>query len=53
MLAARHVRSVLLGAAREHERGRLAGLDRVAGLKIGELLDPDAVACRNRPRQRR
>ena len=53
VFAARHVGTVLLGAAREHERGGLAGLDGVADLQIRELLDPDAVACRDRPRERR
>ncbi len=53
MLAARQVRTVLLGAPGEHERGGLARLHRVADFEIGQLFDPDAVERGDRTRQRR
>src|SRR5439155_21727394 len=43
MFRSDEVRTVLLGAARHDQRGCLSGLQRVADLELGELLDPDAV----------
>ena len=42
VLAERHVRAVLLGAADRHDDRRLAGLDRIAHLGPRELLDQQA-----------
>lgn len=53
VLAQRHVRTVLLGAADRYQRDRAAGRDAVAQLGPGQLLKMDRRRLRGTGRQRR
>ena len=51
VLADRHVRAVLLAAADKDDRGTLAGGDRVAHFRPGQVVDPDRARLRARGRR--
>jgi hypothetical protein len=49
VLANHHVRTLLFGAARVNDGGRLASSDRITNFWPSEVLDPDRLGVRDWP----